>query len=167
MAHTGFDPLTVHAVSWSALLRLQGALQGRCPKWMLRFVPLPGPSSLGSQILGRRTVPSGPRVLLTFRVPTPRFPGALWERRPRCAVCLLWGAGLRLRPCVLLTFRVPAPWFPGALRERRLRCTMCLLWGAGLRLRPSWWMSTIQEPEDLVSNWEPAHSLVEDAGLCR
>ena len=31
----------------------------------------------------------------------------------RCALRLLWGAGLRLRPCILLTFRVPVPWFPG------------------------------------------------------
>ena len=62
-------------------------------------------------------------------------PGALRERRLRCAVYLLWGASLRLRPCVLPSGSQPLG-FPGALWERRPRCAVCLLWGAGLRLRP-------------------------------
>ena len=45
--------------------------------------------------------------------------------------------------------------------ENAVSGVWCLLWGADLWLRPSWWMSGCQE--DLVSNWGPAHILVEDA----
>ena len=55
------------------------------------------------------------------------------------------------------------PWsqplhFLGAPREHHLRWAMCLLWGADAGgCQPS----RIQE--NFVSNWEPSHSLVEDA----
>ena len=60
------------------------------------FVPFPGPSSSGNWVPGERTVPGGPCILITFRVPPTWFPGCAASLR--CAVCLLWGADLRLRP---------------------------------------------------------------------
>ena len=38
------------------------------------FVPFPGPSSSIDQVLGKRTVPGGPCVLITSPVPAARFP---------------------------------------------------------------------------------------------
>ena len=56
--------------------------------------------------------------------------------------------------------------FPGAPWESSPRCPVCPLRGADLRLWHSWQMSTIQDPrKTLISNWEPAHSLVEDVRL--
>ena len=91
----------------------------------MRFVPFPVLSSSGDRVLGECTVPGG--------------------------------------QCILITSLVQPLGFPGVLRKHHLRCAICLLWGADLRLRNSWQMSTIQE--NMVSNWEPAHSLMEDAGL--
>ena len=64
----------------------------------------------------------------------------------------------------LITSPVPAVWFPRG--PARALSQPCVSWAADLRLRPSWQMSTIQDPrKNVVSNWEPAHSLVEDASL--
>ena len=52
------------------------------------FVPFPGLSSSGNQVLGKSPLQSWPLG----------FPGAPREHRLRCAVCLLWRADLRLRP---------------------------------------------------------------------
>ena len=40
---------------------------------------------------------------------------------------------------------------------------LCVFWGADLWLRPSVDVSHPESQEVLVSNWEPAHNLVEDA----
>ena len=64
----------------------------------MRFVPLPGPSSSGDQVLGAHTAPGGPCVLITSPVPALGFPSAPREHCHRCAMCLLWGADLRLWP---------------------------------------------------------------------
>ena len=83
------------------LLSLQGALQGYCPKWALRFVnfpglscsgswvlhkgtdlfgehfvPFPGLSSSGEEVLGTHTVPGGPCILITSLVLAAQFPGS-------------------------------------------------------------------------------------------
>ena len=64
----------------------------------VRFGPFPGLSSSGDQVLGDGTVPGG---LWSYSPPRSRplgFLGALRECHLRCAVCLLWGADLRLQP---------------------------------------------------------------------
>ena len=48
---------------------------GHRPGWAVRFVPFPGPSSSGDQVLGECTVPGGPCVLITSPVPAAWFPG--------------------------------------------------------------------------------------------
>ena len=40
---------------------------------------------------------------------------------------------------------------------------MCLLWGADLRLTLLVDVNHTESQEDMVSSWEPAHSLMEDA----
>ena len=52
----------------STLLRLQGALQGHCPKWALHFVHFPGLSCSGSQVPYRGTDPDGLCVLCLSQV---------------------------------------------------------------------------------------------------
>ena len=54
-----------HALPRSKLLRVSGALQGHRPRWAMRFVPVPGPSSSGDQVLGECTIPGEPCVLIT------------------------------------------------------------------------------------------------------
>ena len=89
-----------YVLSRSTLLRLQGALQGNCPKqtlnfihfpglshsgsgsWVqswaqtrldVRFVPVPGLSSSGDRVLGEHSVPGGSRLLITARSQTLGF----------------------------------------------------------------------------------------------
>ena len=59
----------------------------------------------------------------------------------------------------LITFLAPAVWFPGCAAGVPCVSSGELISGSDLPLRcqPS------RTQEDLVSNWEPAHSLVEDA----
>ena len=91
--------LTAPVLSRSTLLRLQVALQGNFPKralgfvhfpglscsgsssqvlhkaktWLdMRFVPFPGPSSSGDQVLGERTVPGGLCISIISLVPASR-----------------------------------------------------------------------------------------------
>ena len=126
-ATLGLPPLTACVLSQSTLLRLQVALQGNCPKrdlhcihfpglspqvqvlrsftkaqiqLGLRFVPFPGWSSSGDQVLGKRTLP-GVRCVLSPPHPSRWVSWVLSgcaECRLRCAVCLLWGADLWLQP---------------------------------------------------------------------
>ena len=78
-----------HALPRSKPLRFSGTLQGHRLCWVCVFVPFPGLSSSGDQVFGEWTVSCGPCVLITSPVPATRCPG--------CAVCLLWGADLRLQ----------------------------------------------------------------------
>ena len=64
----------------------------------LSFVPFPGLSSLGHQVLGERTVPGASCILLTSPVLPPGVLGVLQERYLKCAVCLLWRGEPRLQP---------------------------------------------------------------------
>ena len=44
-------------------------------QWSMCFVPFPGPSSSGDQVLGEHAIPGGLCVLITSPVPAPWFPG--------------------------------------------------------------------------------------------
>ena len=61
------------------------------------FVTLPGLSSSRDQVFGKCTVPGGLSILITSLVQPLGLPGAPWEHHLRCAMCLLWGADLRLQ----------------------------------------------------------------------
>ena len=88
-ATLGLPLLTAHVLFWSTLLRLQVALQGNCLKQALDFVPFPGPSSSGDQVLGECTLP---RCGASYRLPSPAawFPGcAVGAPSQVCRVSLL------------------------------------------------------------------------------
>ena len=92
----------------------------------MRFVPFPGPSSSGKQVLGKRTVLCGLCILITSLVSATRFPEC--ATRAPSQVC-----------------------HESSLGSRSLAVTL---------------LADVNHPrsqEDLVSNWEPAHSLVENA----
>ena len=86
------DPV-FRALPSSKPLRFSGALQGHRPRWAVHFVLFPGASSSGDWVLGECTVLVGLCVLLPQ---PPVFPGAPREHSSWCALCLLWGADLRL-----------------------------------------------------------------------
>ena len=68
----------LRALPRSKLLRFSGALQGHRPRWAVCFVPFPGPTYSGNQVLGKHTVPGGLCILFTSPVLATWF--------PRCAV---------------------------------------------------------------------------------
>ena len=98
-----------HVLSWSTLLRLcRRTVQSRpcisytsqvldaqvqvlrystkAQTWLgVRFVPFPGPSSSGDQVLGEHTVPGGLCILITSPVPAAWFPRC--ARRAPSQVC--------------------------------------------------------------------------------
>ena len=75
-------------------LRHSGSPQ-RCRLcWACVFVPFPGPSSSGDQVLAERCCCDlSPPASLPLG-----FLGVQWVHLLRCAVCLSWGADLWLRP---------------------------------------------------------------------
>ena len=101
----------------------------------MRFVPFPGPSSSGDQVLGECTVPNWPCVCLNH-LPGPRRL-VFWVR---CSgtisgvMCLLWGVDLRLQP----TWRMSTTQDP----RKTWLATGCLL-------------SLVEDAEMLVSGAAP------------
>ena len=116
----------------STLLRLQGALQGLCPKWALSFVHFPGLNCSGSH---KGTDLVGLWVLCFSQVQEAQMTGCLASTLSQVGHVSVPGQ---------------AAWFPSALWEHHLKYAVYLLWGADLRLQPFWWMSTIQ---DLRKTW--------------
>ena len=113
-----------HILPRSKPLRFSGAFQGHTLKWAMCFVPFPGPSCSGDQMLGKYTVPGG--------------------------------------PCVLCTFLVPVTWFPGCpMRAQSQVCRASPLgnWSQSVTLLDN--VNCPGSQEDVVSNWQPSHSLVE------
>ena len=152
MAHNGFATAQVECPSQICTAQSPG-----CSMW--------SPSQVG------------PAFHAVPRTMSLRFSGALQGYRPRWAVHFVPCPGLsssgdrvlcehtvQCGPCILFTCLVQLLTFPGALRENSPECVMCLLWGADLRLWHSWLMSNTPGPrENVVSNWEPVHNLVDDA----
>ena len=66
--------------------------------WACVFA-FPALSSSDDQVLGERTVPGGPCVLITSPVLATQFLSVPQEHHLRCAVCLLWGV---ISGCILL-----------------------------------------------------------------
>ena len=111
-----------HVLPGSTLLRIQGGLLELCPKWTLRFTYFPGLSRSGSRVFCKVTDPGGLCILCLPQVQATQVTGCFvstlfqvghasyvppWSQplsflgapqgpSPGCAVCLLWGADLRL-----------------------------------------------------------------------
>ena len=118
-ATLGLPPLTACVLFQSTLLRLQVALQGNCLKRALGCVHFPGllgystkarlgwvglvlcPSRVRAAQVMRclvRALSLGAVLLIASPVPAAQFLGVQREYHLGCAVCLLWGADLWLRP---------------------------------------------------------------------
>ena len=155
MDHTGFAtgklPLPRQCVfPGSTLLRLQGSLQGYCPKWALHFMHIPGLSDSGSWFS------SGAQTGLAVHfVP---FPGWSISGDLVLGECTVSG-GL----CILYTSPVPAAWSPRcAMRAQFQVCCVSPLgsWSQAVTLLAD--VNCSGSQENVISSWEPAHSLVED-----
>ena len=71
----------------------------KAQSWLgLPFVPFPGPSSSGDQVLGEHPLPRWEVHLAPLPSQLLSFLGAQREHHFRCSVCLLWGANLCLQP---------------------------------------------------------------------
>ena len=64
-----------HILPRSTLLRLLCATGGHCPRLAVYFVPFPGPSHSGDQVLSKHTVQGGLCILCTSLVQAALFPG--------------------------------------------------------------------------------------------
>ena len=114
-----------HVLPRSTLLRLQGALQGHCPKWALGFMHFPGLSCSGSRVLRTGTDPAGQAT---------RCLGRALSQVGRASYSPPWSRLLSS---------------PDVQQEHSLRSVMCPLWRTDLRLQPYWQMSTVQDPRQM------------------
>ena len=64
----------------------------------MHFVPFPGLSSSGNQVLGKHTAPGGPCILITSPVPASQFPCVLKSSVSDVQYVSSQGADLRLQP---------------------------------------------------------------------
>ena len=137
------------------MLRLQVALQGNCPKRALCLVHFPGLScsGLGYWVFHKGTDSFGPALCALPRSEQLRQPGAWWTHCPRWAVHLSHLPGpSRLVYQIFQATRTPSQ--------------VCSVSPLGSRYQASTLLADINHPvsqEDLVSNWESVHNLVEDA----
>ena len=149
----GLPPLTACVVSRSTLLRLQVVLCGNCLKRALGPVHFPGLSHSGScsWILHKGTDSVGLAFCALPRSEQLRQLGAWQAHSPR-------------RTVHLITSPAPAPRFPGC--AARVPPQVCRVSPLGSWSLTETFPADVNSPvsqEDLVSNWEPAHNLVEDA----
>ena len=129
------------------------ALLGYCPKRALRFVHFPGLScsGSGSWVLCKCTDLVGHPFCAPPRSKQLRWPGVWRTHCPRWTVCLnhLPSPGTRFPKCA--TRALPQVCHVPPLES----------WSQAVTLLAD--VNLPRAQEDLVSNWEPAHSLVEDA----
>ena len=146
-------PLTLCVLSQSTLLRLQADLQGNCLKWALGCMHLLGlsHSCSGSQVPHKGTDSVGPEFCDLPRSQQLRRPGA-W----RAHSLQVDGRSYHLP--------IPATGFLGCTAGAPSQvCHVSLLgrWFLAVALLAD--INHLGSQEDLVSNWEPACSLVEDS----
>ena len=139
---------TWHALPGSTLLSLQGALQDHCPKWALHF---PGLSHSGSWVLHKGT-DSGVHIVL-FPGPSRSGDQVLCEHTVPGALCLN---------------QIPSPGCSVSWVHHKSTISGMLCVSSGELISgfdPPGRCQPSRIPGRFVSNWEPALSLVEDAGL--
>ena len=148
--HWVFHSPRWHVLPESTLFRLQSALQGHYPKWALGFMHFLGLSRSGSWVLHTGTDLAG-RVFCALPRPEQlRRPGAWRAHCPRWAVHLidLPGPGCSVSQVFNKSTVLGVPCVSGEL------ISGC---------NPTGSVNCPGSQEDVISNSEPAHSLVEDA----
>ena len=114
------------------LHRFLGVPWGHRPRLAVCFEPFTGPSHWGNWVLGEWTVPGGLCILFTSPVPASWFLRCTTRAHPRCAVCLLWGADLRLwHSWQISTLQDPRMW----LAAWSLLTVWCKVQSLGPRLQ--------------------------------
>ena len=154
-SHSGWTPLGLPqpkavCISWVHTAQAHGALQGYCPKWALHFMHFPGLSDSGSWFS-----PGAQTGLAVHFVP---FPGRSISGDLVLGECTVSG-GLY----ILYTSPVPAAWSPRcAMRAQSQVCCVSPLgsWSQAVTLLAD--VNCSGSQENVISSWEPAHSLVED-----
>ena len=140
-------------------------------------MPFPSPSSSGDQVLGECTLPRCGGASYHLSGLAAQFPGcAAGATSLRCAVCLLWGADLWLRPSWWIsTVQVPRKtWLaPGSLltvweRMRSLGLSLTAWTGAcqaslSITSCPSWSLLRLMSTELSLS--PPSFNLSQHQGL--
>ena len=135
----------------STLLRLQDALQGHTPKWALHFVHCPGQSHSGLGCSARAQTQIGCGFCVFPRSKLLKKPGTWW------AHCRWW----TMHFMHLLGSSHLFPWFPMRAKSQ-VSCVSPLgRWSQAVTLLAH--MNCSGSQEDMASNWQLAHSLVEDA----
>ena len=152
-ATLGLPPLTACVLFLSTLPRLQVALQGNCLKWALGCMHFPGLrcSGSGSRVLHKVTDLVASAFCALSRSEQLRRPGVWRVHTPQVG-----GA----------SYHLPSPsrlvsWMRS--RAPSLVCHVSPLGGWSLAVTLLVGVNRPVSQEDLVSNWEPACSLVEDA----
>ena len=147
-------PLLMACVlSWSTLLRLQVALQGNYLKWALGCMHFPGLNCSGSS---SRVLHKGPGSV------GPAF-CALPDPSSSCDQ-VFGGRTLPRWVVHLITSLLPTTRFSGC--PVGLPSQVCCVSPLGCSSLAATLLVDVNHPrsqEDLVSNWEPAHTLVDDA----
>ena len=148
----GLPPLTAPVLSLSTLLRLQVALQGNCLKRALGCVHFPGLSpGSGSWVLHKGPGSVGPAFC------------ALPDPSSSCDQ-VFGGRTLPRWVVHLITSLLPTTRFSGC--PVGLPSQVCCVSPLGCSSLAATLLVDVNHPrsqEDLVSNWEPAHTLVDDA----
>ena len=149
----GLPQLTAHVLSWSTLLRLIVTLQGNCPNQTQDFAQFPGLScsGSGSRVLHKGTDLVGHVFCALPRSEKLRQPGTLGVHCPRWSVHL---------------HHLPGPGRLVSWVHHKSAISGVPYVSSGELIsgcNPSGRCQCPGSQEDLVSNWEPAHNLVEDA----
>ena len=144
----GLPQLIVACTFWVYTVQALGCSAGHCPNWALHLVHFPGLSHSVSVswVLHKGTDSVGHVFCALSRSEQLRWPGALRVHSPR-------------GPCILITSPVPAAW-------ARARSQVCSVYPMGSWSQDATLLADVNCPgsqEEVASNWEPAHSLVEDA----
>ena len=152
MDHTGFAPAHGACAFLVFTAQASGCFAGELSKVGPGFMYFPGLScsGSGSRVLHKGTDSVGHVFCALPRSEQLRRPSAWWAHCPRWAVHLI--------------FLVPAIRFPGCTpRAPSQVCCVSPLesWSQAATLLAD--VNFLGSQEDLVSNWKPAHSLVEDA----
>ena len=150
----GLPQLKAVCASWVYTAQAPGCSAGYCPKRALHFVDFPGLScsGSGSRVFCKGTHSGGHAFCALPGSEPLRQPG-VWQ-----AHCPMWAMRFNHLPSL-------AAQFPWVRCENTVSGVSCV--SSRELIQAAAFLADVNRPgsqEDVVSNWEPAHSLVEDAG---
>ena len=136
-------------ISWVHTAQGPGWSQGHCPKWALRIMHFPGLGHSGSQLLCKSTDPDGLGILCCSQVQATQATRCLANALSQVA-CFMHLPG----PSCSVSWVHHEGTVPG------VPCVSSGEWSQAVTLLVA--VNHLGSQEDVVSNRQPAHSLVED-----